>query len=304
VTVRASVRTLIADEASVAKNEKEALRLLETFLDRLAHVRILDPACGTGNFLYVSLDVLKRIENEVLDMYANLGGGRIASYGRLVSPKQFLGIEIKHWAKEIAELVLWIGYLQWQIRTRGFANDPEEPIFHDYHNIECRDAVLAYDEKMPLLDDDGNPVTRWDGETMKRHPVTGEDVPDDTARVPVFRYLNPRKAKWPDAEFIIGNPVTAVRRIHGTCAGGGQARNVRTVRNRPPSERSASTCMSRIPCSGFFASLRMTSSSQPRSLSPNHCVDHRRHHQREHQGEKQATDDADGKGLEELGTGA
>ena len=202
-SVRGSVRALIADNAS---GEKEALRLLETFLDRLAHVRILDPACGTGNFLYVSLDVLKRIENEVLDMYANLGGGRITSYGRLVSPKQFLGIEIKRWAKEIAELVLWIGYLQWQLRTRGFANNPEEPILHDYHNIECRDAVLAYDEKVPLLDDTGKAVTRWDGETMKRHPVTGEDVPDDSARMPVYRYLNPRKAEWPQTEFIVGNP--------------------------------------------------------------------------------------------------
>ncbi|HYM60677.1 MAG TPA: DNA methyltransferase, partial [Thermoanaerobaculia bacterium] len=205
-TVRASVRALVADEASGAKNEKEARRLVETFLDRLAHVRILDPACGTGNFLYVSLDFLKRIENEVLDMYENLGGGRISSYGRLVSPEQFLGIEIKRWAKEIAELVLWIGYLQWQIRTRGFANQPDEPILHNYHNIEWRDAVLAYDDKVPLLDDDGNPVTRWDGETMKRHPVTGEDVPDDTARMPVYRYVNPRKAEWPGAEFIVGNP--------------------------------------------------------------------------------------------------
>ena len=202
-TVRVSVRTLVADTAS---GEKEALRLLETFLDRLAHVRILDPACGTGNFLYVSLDVLKRIENEVLDMFSNLGGGRITSYGRLVSPKQFLGIEIKRWAKEIAELVLWIGYLQWQLRTRGFANNPEEPILHDYHNIEFRDAVLAYDEKVPLLDEDGNPVTHWDGETMKRHPVTGEEVPDDTARNELFRYVNPRKSEWPKAEFIVGNP--------------------------------------------------------------------------------------------------
>jgi hypothetical protein len=202
-TVRASVRTLVADNAA---GEKEALRLLGEFLDRLAHVRILDPACGTGNFLYVSLDVLKRIENEVLDMYKNLGGGHITSYGRLVSPKQFLGIEIKRWAKEIAELVLWIGYLQWQLRSQGFRTNPEEPILHDYHNIECRDAVLAYDEKVALLDDAGHAVTRWDGETMKRHPVTGEHVPDDSARMPVYRYVNPRKAEWPEAEFIVGNP--------------------------------------------------------------------------------------------------
>jgi hypothetical protein len=225
-TVRASVRLLVADNAS---GEKEALRLLEKFLDRLAHVRILDPACGTGNFLYVSLDVLKRIENEVLDMFANLGGGRITSYGRLVSPKQFLGIEIKRWAKEIAELVLWIGYLQWQLRTRGFANNPEEPILHDYHIIECRDAVLAYDEKVPLLDDDGNEVTRWDGETMKRHPVTGEDVPDDSARMPVYRYVNPRKAEWPEAEFIVGNPPFVGNKKMRVALGDGYADALRTA---------------------------------------------------------------------------
>ena len=101
--------------------------------------------------------------------------------------------------------MLWIGWLQWQIRTRGYRNHPDEPILADYHNIECRDAVLAYDEKVPLLDDEGEPVTRWDGETMKTHPVTGEDVPDETARVPVYRYVNPRKAEWPEAEFVVGN---------------------------------------------------------------------------------------------------
>jgi len=60
----------------------------------------------------------------------------------MVTPKQFLGIEIKEWAKEITELVLWIGWLQWQIRTRGYKNHPDEPILHDYHNIERGDAVL------------------------------------------------------------------------------------------------------------------------------------------------------------------
>ncbi|HYO75697.1 MAG TPA: DNA methyltransferase, partial [Thermoanaerobaculia bacterium] len=168
-------------------------------------VRILDPACGTGNFLYVSLDALKRLENEALELYEQLGGAKLTHYGRLVSPQQFLGIEIKRWAKEIAELVLWIGYLQWQVRTKGFEH-PDEPILRDYHNIECRDALLDYDEKVPLLDDEGRPVTRWDGVTMKRHPATGEEVPDDSARVPVYRYVNPRKAVWPEADFIVGNP--------------------------------------------------------------------------------------------------
>lgn len=207
--VRAQVVKLIAAE-DPAKNKKavaEARKIVHAFYDKLTKTRVLDPACGTGNFLYVALDLFKRIENEIIELLDSLGDDRsIVTFGRMITPQQFLGIEIKPWAKEIAELVLWIGWLQWQIRTRGYRNHPEEPILRDYHNIECRDAVLAYDEKVPLLDDDGQPVTRWDGETMKKHPVTGEDVPDETARVPVYRYVNPRKAEWPEAEFIVGNP--------------------------------------------------------------------------------------------------
>jgi hypothetical protein len=207
--VRAQVVKLVGAETP-EKNKKgvaEARKVVHEFYEKLTKTRVLDPACGTGNFLYVALDLFKRIENEIIELLDSLGDDRaIVTFGRMVTPQQFLGIEIKPWAKEIAELVLWIGWLQWQIRTRGYRNHPEEPILRDYHNIECRDAVLAYDEKVPLLDDGGNPVTRWDGETTKKHPVTGEDVPDDTARVPVYRYVNPRKAEWPEAEFIVGNP--------------------------------------------------------------------------------------------------
>ena len=49
-------------------------------------------------------------------------------------------------------------------------------------------------------------MTRWDGQTLKKHPVTGEDVPDEAARTLVFRYTNPRKATWPKADFVVGNP--------------------------------------------------------------------------------------------------
>ena len=206
-TVRATVRVLLGspDADANRKTMAEARAQVAHFLERLTQVRILDPACGTGNFLYVSLDVLKRLENEALELYEQLGGAKLTHYGRLVSPQQFLGIEIKRWAKEIAELVLWIGYLQWQVRTKGFEH-PDEPILRDYHNIECRDALLAYDEKVPLIDEEGNPVTRWDGVTMKTHAVTGEDVPDETARMVVYQYVNARKAEWPEAEFIVGNP--------------------------------------------------------------------------------------------------
>src|SRR5690606_16930350 len=75
-----------------------------------------------------------------------------------------------------------------------------------FRKIECRDAVLAWDAVEPVVDDDGQPVTRWDGVTTKPHPVTGAQVPDDTARTPVVRYVNPRKAEWPQADFVVGNP--------------------------------------------------------------------------------------------------
>ena len=66
--------------------------------------------------------------------------------------------------------------------------------------------MLAYDRMDYVLDEHGVPVTRWDGKTTKKHPVTGEDVPDEAARVPLERYVNPRPAEWPQADVVVGNP--------------------------------------------------------------------------------------------------
>ena len=177
---------------------------------RLCSVRVLDPACGSGNFLYVTLEHMKRLEGEVLDLMRELGETRYTEYVRqmdrhAVDPHQFLGIEINPRAAAIADLVLWIGYLQWHFRTRG-RTMPEQPVLKKFHNIECRDAVLAYDGTEIVRDEQGKPVTRWDGRTYKKHPVTGRDVPDETARVEIERYINPRQAQWPKADFIVGNP--------------------------------------------------------------------------------------------------
>ena len=132
---------------------EKAIDEVATFHQRLAALRILDPACGSGNFLYVTLEHLKRLEGEVLNTLQELGEGqmRLEMSGVTVSPQQFLGIEVNPRAAAIAELVLWIGYLQWHYRTRGDAPHAE-PIIKDFHNIECRDAVLAWDAVEPLLD--------------------------------------------------------------------------------------------------------------------------------------------------------
>ena len=194
---------LLAEQGKAA----EALTQVEAFQRRLASVRILDPACGSGNFLYVTLEHLKRLEGEVLEVRRSLGQGQmlLEMEGSMVRPEQFHGIEVNPWAAAIAELVLWIGFLQWHRRTRGDVRPPE-PILRNLHNIECRDAVLAWDAVEPLLDAAGQLVTRWDGRTTKPHPVTGLEVPDETARVPAWRYVNPRAAEWPEVDFVVGNP--------------------------------------------------------------------------------------------------
>ncbi|MGY1458183.1 DNA methyltransferase [Luteimonas sp. A534] len=188
-----------------AKARNEAVALLKSFQHRLCTIRVLDPACGSGNFLYVTLDHMKRLEAEVLAELDKLGQATLEAEGLTVSPHQLLGIEVNPRAARIAELVLWIGYLQWHYRTFKHLNLPE-PVLRDFQNIENRDAVLAYDEVVKVLDSDGQPMTSWDGRTFKASPVTGEQVPDESAQAPLLRYLNPRKAKWPDADFIVGNP--------------------------------------------------------------------------------------------------
>lgn len=192
---------------------KDAAKVLQQFHKTLCKVRVLDPACGSGNFLYVALDLMKRLEAEVREELWRLGDQNelLEFDGTTVRPSQFLGIEKKRWAKEIAELVLWIGYLRWHFRAKGDRGEVPvpEPVLEDYGNIEWRDAVLDWDgaphEKM-VVDDRGRPVTRWDGETMKTDPITGMQVPDERATVVLFEYPNARRAKWPEADFIVGNP--------------------------------------------------------------------------------------------------
>lgn len=219
-----AVQTRVRDLLE-SNQEKEALRAVRRFHRQLCTTRVLDPACGTGNFLYVSLELMKRLEGEVLETITELGGqpdryqdypdetGRdlagqklVRSSGRFsVDPHQFYGLEINPRAVPIADLVLWIGYLKWQIKTSG-VDAIAEPVLDAYGTIKEQDAIIAYDSRETRLDNDGNPITRWDGATRKPHPITGEMIPDETARVELFDYKNPKIADWPETEFIVGNP--------------------------------------------------------------------------------------------------
>ncbi|HQU43786.1 MAG TPA: hypothetical protein PK867_13300, partial [Pirellulales bacterium] len=98
-----------------SKPRKDHDRLLQDFVERLAHVSILDPACGSGNFLYVAINLLLDLEKEVITYAAGHGTSLLPQ----VRPTQLHGIEINPVAQQLAQVVIWIGYLQWK-HDNGF----------------------------------------------------------------------------------------------------------------------------------------------------------------------------------------
>ncbi|MGD9676193.1 MAG: class I SAM-dependent DNA methyltransferase, partial [Candidatus Bipolaricaulia bacterium] len=111
-----------------------------------ADTKVLDPACGSGNFLYVALRELLDLEKEVIALGMSLG----FPYSMPTSdPRQLYGIEINEYAHELAQATVWIGYIQW-LHENGFGW-PAEPLLKKLDNIEHKDAILAFDAN-------GNPV--------------------------------------------------------------------------------------------------------------------------------------------------
>ena len=152
-----------------AGDHAAAIAALKAFHDRLCALRILDPACGTGNFLYVSMELLLQLEGEAIQLAIELGEDMAPS----VHPNQFLGLELNPRAAVIAELVLWIGWLR--------------------HRLANHPASIA-DPVLPTLTNI-NFGTHGGYDAVLRHKPTGE--PD---------IENPVIPDWPEADFIIGNP--------------------------------------------------------------------------------------------------
>ncbi len=123
------------------KPSDELKRLILGFADEIAKMKILDPACGSGNFLYVSLRLLLDLEKEVITLAGDLDVGR---FFPSVHPKQLHGIEINEYAYELAQITIWIGYIQW-LRENGFGFPPE-PILQPLKSIVRMDSILDYDK--------------------------------------------------------------------------------------------------------------------------------------------------------------
>jgi hypothetical protein len=179
-----------ADRALRNGTKAEAIGEIEDFLRHLSSIRVLDPACGTGNFLYVALRRMKQLEGEALKQLHDIGGdeamGRVV--GISVKPEQFFGMELNRRAVEIAELVLWIGYIQWHLRTRSTV--PTEPVLGSSDHVHEKDALLTWA---------GYPQTQLKRDRLGR-PVPGQQGEKG--------YVFPDAARpdWPAADFIVGNP--------------------------------------------------------------------------------------------------
>ncbi|MBN1304982.1 MAG: class I SAM-dependent DNA methyltransferase, partial [Anaerolineales bacterium] len=144
----ASKRDEATRRSDRTKLENEISRLLEAFAGEIRAVRVLDPACGSGNFLYVALRQLLELWREVSNLAGELGLPLMLPTSA-PSPEQLYGIEVNEYAHELAQATIWIGYIQW-LRENGFGRPPE-PILKKLDNIKRMDAILAYDE-------DGRPV--------------------------------------------------------------------------------------------------------------------------------------------------
>ena len=132
VEVRAAIEKLIAEDAGPSARAR-----LEAFQERLASVKVLDPACGSGNFLYIALRSLLDLERKVIDFAAVQGWHGLTPK---VQPNQMLGLEINHYAAALARTALWIGYIQWH-QANGFQYT-QRPILTPLDTIRQTDAIL------------------------------------------------------------------------------------------------------------------------------------------------------------------
>lgn len=139
--------------------QERLVQLHDQMMTRLEQTRVLDPACGSGNFLYVSLRAMKDLEARARKFFEPLG----LRFRDVVTPRQLYGIEKDEFAARLAQVVVWIGYLQWRYEDEGVLHPrlksssrphPQElphPILQDkYHpdepdHIQCADAILRYD---------------------------------------------------------------------------------------------------------------------------------------------------------------
>jgi len=182
-----------AELAKRTRALEQAAAIHRAFIDKLAKFRVLDPACGSGNFLYVALKALKDIEHR-----ANLDAEALGLERGFpkVGPENVLGIELNPYAAELARVSVWIGEIQW-MRRNGF-DAARNPILRPLETIECRDSVLSWSAPPVIPAPSRDPLSYF-------AEVEGRQTPDQVRGDEVGKPV-PERAEWPEADVIIGNP--------------------------------------------------------------------------------------------------
>src|SRR5438552_1006500 len=174
-----TLKSNLASAYAKAKGSSADRAKLTVFHNRLASIAVLDPACGSGNFLYVSLKLLLDLEKEVIAFATQLG----FTFRSRVNVQQLKAIELNAYAFELAQVAVQIGYLQWR-RDNGFQND-EEPVLQNLDNFQNEDALLV-------------PHFRSKPKSLKEARA-GEHASDDALKFYTER-------EWPGCNVIVGNP--------------------------------------------------------------------------------------------------
>ena len=137
IVAKLAQRKTVAVEANGLNLDDDIREPYSQFVQQLKQLRILDPACGSGNFLYVTIQALKDFEHQIAVEMESLG---LRAEQPVLTPEILRGIEINPYAAELARVTVWIGYLQWRLK-HGYKL-PNNPVLKDLRHIECRDALL------------------------------------------------------------------------------------------------------------------------------------------------------------------
>jgi hypothetical protein len=170
------------------KNYKAAQAGFIGWLDQLKNYRVLDPACGSGNFLFLGLKTLKDIEHQSHLEAAAMGLEREADL--VTGPHNMLGIELNEYAAELARVTVWIGELQWRL-LHGY-EFKTNPVLEPLDHIECRDALLTWlpVEQKPASNLGSDPSPKGAGSDPNLRTTNAQTV----------------EAQWPKASVVMGNP--------------------------------------------------------------------------------------------------
>ena len=176
----AGIKRELASQILAGKGMPPAREKLAAFQSKLASLTVLDPACGSGNFLYVALQLLLTLEKEVVTAAAQLGW----TFTPQVTVQQLRAIELNAYAFELAQVSVQIGYLQWR-RDNGFDND-RSPVLQNLDGFENKDALL--------------------NETFRKKPknLKAAQAEEHGGQDELFKVYTERA--WPACDVIVGNP--------------------------------------------------------------------------------------------------